>query len=122
MSPVDRSIERAAIAAELANLERGGDRKSDDFKGSFDPLKNQLSIEQGMQWAIGDWYNAIPWGDKEAACNKAGLNYNTAFNYGQVAKRFEFTLRKVNCTFSHHQRLAIDALTPEHATSSSTPT
>ncbi len=67
-------------------------------------------IERGMQWAIGDWYNAIPWGDKEAACERAGLNYQTAFKYGRVASVFEFSIRMLNCPFKHHQLLAIDAL------------
>ena len=79
----------------------------------FEAGKFLSRIEQGMQWAIGDWYNAIPWGDKEAACEKAGLNYRTATTYGSVAAKFHFTKRIVNCPFSHHHKLAIDALTPD---------
>lgn len=70
-------------------------------------------IEQGMQWAIGDWYNAIPWGDKEAACEKAGLHYKTAKNYANIASVFKLSLRNDNCSFDVHRRLAVDALTPE---------
>ena len=70
-------------------------------------------VEQGMQWAIGDWYNAIPWGDKPAACEKAGINYRTATTYGAVSARFQFTRRIVNCSFSHYQKLVSEQLTTE---------
>lgn len=73
-------------------------------------------VEQGMQWAIGDWYNAIRWGDKQAACERAGLNYKTALIYGRVASDFEMSRRLDNLSFSHFQKLAIDALTPEQRT------
>ena len=29
------------VAAKMANLQRGGDRRTDSFKGSIDPLKTQ---------------------------------------------------------------------------------
>ncbi len=38
----------------------------------FEAGRCLAKIEQGMQWAIGDWYNSIPWGDKEAACKERG--------------------------------------------------
>lgn len=67
-------------------------------------------IEQGMQWAIGDWYNAIPWGDKEAACEKAGLNFKTARDYAAVARVFKKSIRIDNLSFKHHHLLVSDAL------------
>lgn len=70
-------------------------------------------IERGTQWAIGDWYNAIPWGDKEAACERAGLNYKTAWNCALVSRAFQISLRKENLSFTHHARLAVDALTDQ---------
>lgn len=70
-------------------------------------------IEQGMQWAIGDWYNAIPWGDKQAACDKAGLNFNAAHVYGNVCSVFQICNRVTNLGFIHHQKLAIQDLTSE---------
>ena len=73
-------------------------------------------VEQGMQWAIGDWYNAIPWGDKEAACERAGLNYRTAITYGGIAAKFQMSMRIDNCPFFHYQKLAVDALTPDQRT------
>lgn len=79
----------------------------------FEAGKFLSRIEQGMQWAIGDWYNAIPWGDKEEACERAGLNYKSAYIYGRVAADFEIPRRLGILSFSHHQKLAIDALTPD---------
>lgn len=68
-------------------------------------------VEQGMQWAIGDWYNAIPWGDKQAACEKAGLNYGSAKVYATICSVFPIVNRINNLGFIHHQRLAIQELT-----------
>jgi hypothetical protein len=68
-------------------------------------------IEQGMQWAIGDWYNAIPWGDKAAACEKAGLNFTTARIYGNVCAVFQIDRRLSNLSFDKHQRLVNQELT-----------
>jgi hypothetical protein len=71
------------------------------------------NIERGMQWAIGDWYNAIPWGDKEAACEKAGLRFKTACDFGKVCKKFEFPTRVGKLSFEIHRKLSHDALTPD---------
>lgn len=68
-------------------------------------------IEHGMQWAIGDWYNAIPWGDKEAACEKAGLNYITARHCGAVTAKFQMGARAPILGFKHHELLIIQELT-----------
>jgi hypothetical protein len=68
-------------------------------------------IEQGMQWAIGDWYNSIPWGDKEAACKEVGLRFNTALTYGNVCAAFPNTDRISNSPFRHYQMLAVQELT-----------
>lgn len=73
-------------------------------------------VEKGTQWAIGDWYNAIPWGDKEAACERAGLNFRTAITYGGIAAKFQMSMRIDNCPFFHYQKLAVDALTPDQRT------
>ncbi len=67
-------------------------------------------IEHGMQWAIGDWYNAIPWGDKQAACEKAGLNYETAHRYSMVCSHFKFGNRFPNLSFKHHFMVAVEAV------------
>lgn len=70
-------------------------------------------VVQGMQWAIGDWYNAIPWGDKEAACEKAGLNYAAARACGSVCSVFPNVVRHNNLGFEHHKKLSIQGLTEE---------
>lgn len=69
------------------------------------------SIDKGLQWAIGDWYNAIPWGDKAAACERAGLNYDTARTYGVVASAFKIDTRVSILAFKHHQMLTHSDLT-----------
>ena len=55
----------------------------------------------------------LPWGDKEAACEKAGLNYGTAKTYAIVCDRFQLSTRVDNLSFAIHRNLAIDALTPD---------
>ena len=77
----------------------------------FEAGKTLANIEHGTQWAIGDWYNRIPWGDKEAACKKAGLNYKVASFYGQVANAFEIPMRVGILTFDHYKTIAINDLT-----------
>lgn len=72
--------------------------------------KTLAKIEHGMQWAIGDWYNAIPWGDKEKACEKVGLSYNSAKAYGRTAMLFQMDRRLSICSFEHHRIIAIDAI------------
>lgn len=68
-------------------------------------------MEKGLQWAIGDWYNSIPWGDKEAACEKAGLTYVTARDYALTARQFELSTRVDILSFKHHRMVSIDNLT-----------
>lgn len=79
----------------------------------FEAGKLLSRIDQGMQWAIGDWYNAIPWGDKEAACERAGLNCKTAQQYGWVCGYYKDFSTRRDLKFSHHKALAIETLTPE---------
>jgi hypothetical protein len=75
------------------------------------------NIERGSQWAIGDWYNAIPLGSKwdtddgkKAACERVGLNYNTARSYADVCRSFSIDTRVSidGITFNHHRMLAVD--------------
>jgi hypothetical protein len=79
----------------------------------FDAGKWLAKAEQGMQWAKGDWYNAIPWGDKQAACEKAGLNYKTTRECGTVAEIFQIGDRSPFLGYTHHMRLAIADLTDD---------
>jgi len=72
------------------------------------------NIEKGVQWAIGDWFNAIPNGMvKKEACEKAGINYGTATNYGYVANIFPIEARTSALSFTHYTALKHSELTPE---------
>jgi len=79
----------------------------------FEAGRCLAKIEQGMQWAIGDWYNAIPWGDKEKACKEAGLSFNSAKQNGLVAELFKIGERSPILGYTHHLTLAIQDLTDE---------
>lgn len=72
-------------------------------------------FEQGMQWAIGDWYNAIPWGDKQAACEEANLDYKNASNYGSTCNKFQIPVR-TGISFTHHYVLSNSDLTDAQRT------
>jgi len=61
-----------------------------------------VKAEHGLQWAIGDWYNLIKWGDKEKACERIGLKDSTAKTYGAVASTFIMATRMANLPFGHH--------------------
>jgi hypothetical protein len=67
-------------------------------------------VEQGTQWAIGDWYNSIPWGDKEAACKEVRLGYETAKKCASICAIFPIVTRSNILGFAHHQLLAIQKL------------
>jgi len=71
-------------------------------------------IEHGLQWAIGDWYNAIRWGDKEEACEAAGIGYRKATQYGWVASQYQITGRIVNLSFTHYEQ-ALSVPEPQRA-------
>lgn len=77
----------------------------------FEAGRCLAKIEQGMQWAIGDWYNSIPWGDKESACREAGLNYESARICSNVCAKFQNGRRIPNLSFGHHQSVISQELT-----------
>lgn len=72
----------------------------------FDYGSKLAQAGKTLQWYIGDWYNAIRWGDKKAACEKAGLNYKTAKDFGSICQRFEMSARNDILTFNHHKVVA----------------
>ena len=61
-----------------------------------------VKIDQARQWWLGDWWNACAWGDGKAACERIGVNYQTASNCGDVSKSIQLSRRRVNLSFSHH--------------------
>lgn len=67
-------------------------------------------MERGMQWCIGDWFNAIPWGDKKAACEKVGISYKHAAKCGSVCEVYQSLPRSKLLGFVHHQTVAVEAL------------
>lgn len=72
----------------------------------FDYGSKLAKADKTLQWYIGDWYNAIPWGDKKAACEKVGLNYKMANNYGRICQAYKNPQRCGFLTFHHHQVVA----------------
>jgi hypothetical protein len=61
-----------------------------------------------VQWWRGDWwaYGADrKYGDGREIAEKAGVNYETAKQYGSVARAFELCERSHNLTFDHHLRV-----------------
>ncbi len=73
----------------------------------FEAGKFLAKVEHGMQWAIGDWYNAIPWSNKQAACERAGLGFRSARSYSLSAIAFQQGNRLPNLSFKHHQMLSL---------------
>jgi hypothetical protein len=60
-------------------------------------------------WWLGDWMHFGFWeyGQKyEEAIAATGLAYQTLANYRSVCERFDFSRRKENLSFSHHQLVA----------------
>ena len=81
-------------------------------KQFFDAGHQLSEIEKGTQWAIGDWYNHIPWGDKQAACQEVDIDYKNASKNGAVCKLFQIPLRG-GISFNHHYVLSIGNLTDD---------
>lgn len=57
-----------------------------------------------VNWMKGDLYNAAPWGNKEAMCDKYGWSYNTVRMYATVCDSVKIDKRLSNLTFSHYHR------------------
>ena len=62
-------------------------------------------LEKGLQWAIGDWFDAIKWGKKADICKVVGINYGTANNCAVVCREFQITRRRAKLTFTHHREV-----------------
>jgi hypothetical protein len=85
----------------------------------FDMGHKLVQAEHGLQWAIGDWYNAIPAGSanqyvkaegKMKACLEVGLNPENARKSGRVSKIFASGLRRPLLSFKHHKDIMHDDL------------
>jgi N6-adenosine-specific RNA methylase IME4 len=70
------------------------------------------SVEGAVQWWLGDWwsYPGHEYGERKEACEPGGLlenvNFQTAANYGAVAKAVETSRRREALTFGHHEAVA----------------
>lgn len=70
-----------------------------------------VKVEQSKQWWLGDWWNAGNfYGERQEACERIGVEYQTAANCSMVSKAFEnFSRRREKLTFKHHAEVcAID--------------
>jgi len=67
-------------------------------------------MERGLNWAIGDWYNGMQWGDKMDACARVGLDYGMAKQYAYTAGKYTLEQRHEAVSFGHHAK--IPALEP----------
>lgn len=65
-------------------------------------------IESFRQWLLGDLWNTCQWGDKANMMESMGIPWKTAKEYGRVARRFPYDLRRPNLSFTHHQELACE--------------
>jgi N6-adenosine-specific RNA methylase IME4 len=63
-------------------------------------------VETGAAWWRGDWWNAHGYGEKAFVAEDAGTSYQRFANCGWVCKRFEFSRRRENLTFYHHEVVA----------------
>jgi hypothetical protein len=66
-------------------------------------------IIDSSSWWLGDWlvYGKDNYSDRyETGIRAAGLKYQTLRNYAWVARRFEFSRRRVRLTFQHHAEVA----------------
>ena len=77
---------------------------------------NLERAEHAVQWWIGDWLlygeGRPDWGDKyEQAISMFNRSYQTLANYKNVAKRVDFSRRRENLSWTHHE--AVASLPPE---------
>lgn len=79
---------------------------------------NLARIEKGMQWAIGDWYNAIPSDArgrpfdemKSEMCAECGLDFKTAQRNARVARFFSGEPRGA-IGYARARELSVEGLT-----------
>jgi hypothetical protein len=65
-------------------------------------------ISSGFMWWLGDWIRFAneKWGEKYDAAISLGFAYQTALNAVSVAKKFEFSRRRENLSWGHHEAVA----------------
>jgi N6-adenosine-specific RNA methylase IME4 len=71
-------------------------------------------VEGAIQWLIGDWlnYGELRYGDKyKEAIKNTGYDYQSVANEKTMAGRFQFSRRRENLSWSHHQ--AVQGVHPD---------
>src|SRR6516164_844769 len=65
-------------------------------------------ISSGIMWWLGDWIRFADekWGETYDEAISLGFAYQTALNAVSVAKKFEFSRRRENLSWGHHQAVA----------------
>lgn len=80
-------------------------------ESDLDSLGNLLfAVDDAVQWWIGDWLNRMPraWGTTyEAVAERTGRDVATLYNYANVSRKIDFSLRNENLSFSHHMAVAM---------------
>ena len=70
------------------------------------------NVGKCLMWCIGDWLllgesgGYLPRGKLDEACQRFGIEYQTAKNAASVCKAYERYLRKDHLTFTHHAAVA----------------
>lgn len=66
------------------------------------------TLEQGIQWALGDWwaYGHHAYGDRADAAKKLPYEFGSLMNLGRVARKVPTSLRNEVLSFSHHEAVA----------------
>jgi hypothetical protein len=65
-----------------------------------------FQMEGSIQWLIGDWLafgEDVGYGNHESVADALGRSVGTLYNYSSVSKAYEFSRRRENLSFSHHQ-------------------
>jgi len=77
--------------------------------GGEESAERLMFIEAGIQWTVGDWFNMGEriYGEMYSQVMDASkLAYGTLANYKYVASKVEFSRRRENLSYSHHQEVA----------------
>lgn len=67
-----------------------------------------IGVKNSLQWCIGDWLvygeGRGDWGEMYAqAMDGMGISYQSLADYAKVSKRFQFSRRRLNLSWSHHE-------------------
>jgi hypothetical protein len=78
----------------------------EEWQAAGETLKR---MEGAIQWWVGDWlvYGECKWGEMYSqALDATSKAYQTLANYKYVAEKFQFSRRRENLTWGHHEAVA----------------